>query len=127
MLAVQYCAVHGKGITLGLVDGRALDRTLPPSSRARNRRAFAEKAVTPIYATCCAFAGDRGFPHPELTRSATSEEAHELDDQHYEKYLCSNRTCEQGMNLATGKDYESVIFLLEELTRPQVQEDASRA
>ena len=33
------------------------------------------------------------------------------------KYVWSNRTCEIGMNLATGKDYRSVIFLLEELTR----------
>jgi D-lactate dehydrogenase len=80
--------------------------------------ALAEQVVTPIYATCCAFAGDRGFLHPELTRSATAEEAAELADKSYEKYLCSNRTCEIGMNLATGREYESVIFLLEELTRP---------
>ena len=33
------------------------------------------------------------------------------------EYVWSNRTCEIGMNLATGKDYRSVIFLLEELTR----------
>jgi D-lactate dehydrogenase len=79
--------------------------------------ALAKKAVTPIYATCCAFAGDRGFLHPELTRSATSEEAREVAETQYEKYLCSNRTCELGMNLATGKEYQSVIFLLEELTR----------
>jgi D-lactate dehydrogenase len=80
--------------------------------------ALAKKAVTPIYATCCAFAGDRGFLHPELTHSATSEEVQEVQQEQYEKYLCSNRTCEVGMNLATGKDYQSVIFLLEELTRP---------
>jgi D-lactate dehydrogenase len=89
--------------------------------------ALAEKAVTPIYATCCAFAGDRGFLHPELTLSATSEEVEELDNRQFDKYLCSNRTCELGMNLATGKDYQSVIFLLEELTRSQLQEAASRA
>jgi D-lactate dehydrogenase len=79
--------------------------------------ALAEKAVTPDYATCCGFAGDRGFLHPELTLSATSEEVEELDNQYYEKYVCSNRTCELGLNLATGQDYQSVIFLLEELTR----------
>jgi hypothetical protein len=45
------------------------------------------------------------------------EEVQELGDQAYDKYLCSNRTCELGMNLATGKDYRSVIFLLEELPR----------
>jgi D-lactate dehydrogenase len=83
--------------------------------------ALAEKAVTPIYSTCCAFAGDRGFLHPELTQSATSEEVHEIGDEQYDKYLCSNRTCELGMNLATGKDYRSVIFLLEELTRPETE------
>ena len=88
---------------------------------------LAEKAVTPIYATCCTFAGDRGFLHPELTRSATSEEVEELDNQQFEKYLCSNRTCELGMNLATGRDYQSVIFLLEELTRPEKQETSSHS
>jgi D-lactate dehydrogenase len=89
--------------------------------------ALAEKAVTPIYATCCAFAGDRGFLHPELTRSATSEEVQELGNQQYDRYLCSNRTCELGMNLATGKDYRSVIFLLEELSRPKVQDNPANA
>jgi D-lactate dehydrogenase len=80
--------------------------------------ALAKKAVTPIYATCCAFAGDRGFLHPELTGSATSEEVEEIGDQQFDEHICSNRTCELGMNLATGKDYRSIIFLLEELTRP---------
>jgi hypothetical protein len=28
--------------------------------------------LTPIYATCCAFVGDLGFSHPELTHSATA-------------------------------------------------------
>jgi D-lactate dehydrogenase len=43
--------------------------------------ALADKAVTPIYATCCAFVGDRGFLHPELTHSATEEEVAELGNQ----------------------------------------------
>jgi D-lactate dehydrogenase len=79
--------------------------------------ALAEKTVTPIYSMCCGFAGDRGFLHPELFLSATSEEAGELEQYNCERYLCSNRTCELGLSLATGKDYESVIFLVEELTR----------
>jgi D-lactate dehydrogenase len=87
--------------------------------------ALADRAVTPIYATCCAFAGDRGFLHPELTHSATSEEVQELNGLEYTRYLCSNRTCELGMNLATGKDYQSVVFLLEELTREQGEGQSS--
>jgi D-lactate dehydrogenase len=78
--------------------------------------ALSESAVTPIYATCCAFAGDRGFLHPELTHSATAVQVEELKGRHFDHYLSSNRTCEVGMNLATAKDYRSVIFILEELT-----------
>lgn len=41
----------------------------------------------------------------------------ELGQEQLDRYVCSNRTCEIGMNLATGKNYRSVILLLEELTR----------
>jgi len=80
--------------------------------------AMADRAVTPASAGCCAFAGDRGFLHPELTRSATVEEAAELRACKFDAYLGSNRTCEIGMNLATGENHRSFIYLLEELTRP---------
>lgn len=80
--------------------------------------AMADRAVTPASAGCCAFAGDRGFLHPELTQSATAEEAVEVRTAEFDAYLGSNRTCEIGMNLATGKDYVSFVYLLEELTRP---------
>jgi hypothetical protein len=63
--------------------------------------------------------GDRGFLHPELTHSATEEQVEELKGRHVDRYVSSNRTCEIGMNLATGKDYRSVIFLREELTRTE--------
>lgn len=76
-----------------------------------------ETAYNPIHSTCCAFAGDRGFLHPELTHDATQEVVAEIKDKHFDQYISSNRTCEIGMNLATGQDYKSVIFLLEEATR----------
>ena len=80
--------------------------------------ALADTAVTPAAANCCGFAGDRGFLHTELTRSATEDEAAEVAARAYDAYLGSNRTCEIGLNLATGKNYESFVFVLEELTRP---------
>jgi D-lactate dehydrogenase len=80
--------------------------------------AMAEEAITPIAHECCGFAGDRGFLHPELTRSATAEEAQEVRTRKFDAYLGSNRTCEIGLNLATGEDYASFVFLLEELTGP---------
>ena len=79
---------------------------------------MAEEAITPIAHECCGFAGDRGFLHPELTRSATAEEAKEVRTRKFDAYLGSNRTCEIGLNLATGEDYASFVFLLEELTGP---------
>jgi D-lactate dehydrogenase len=79
---------------------------------------MANEVVTPAAAGCCGFAGDRGFLHTELTRSATAEEAEEVCARKFDAYLGSNRTCEIGLNLATGKDYESFVYLLEELTRP---------
>ncbi|EAQ80127.1 FAD-binding and (Fe-S)-binding domain-containing protein [Blastopirellula marina] len=81
--------------------------------------ALALETVVPIHATCCGFAGDRGLLHPELTKAATAEQAAELDHREFDGYVSSNRTCEIGMNQATGADYRSVLFLLEELTRPE--------
>jgi D-lactate dehydrogenase len=80
--------------------------------------AMSDEAMTPAAHGCCGFAGDRGFLHTELTRSATAEEAEEVCARPFEAYLGSNRTCEIGLSLATGKDYESFVFLLEKLTRP---------
>lgn len=80
--------------------------------------ALAEEAVTPTTAACCGFAGDRGFLHPELTRAATKDEAAEVNARSYDAYLGSNRTCEIGLDLATGHQYQSFVFLLERLTRP---------
>jgi D-lactate dehydrogenase len=82
--------------------------------------AMAEEAVTPRAAGCCGFAGDRGFLHPELTRSATRDEAAEVGARGFDAYLGSNRTCEIGLGLATGRNYVSFVYLLEELTRPPV-------
>jgi D-lactate dehydrogenase len=80
--------------------------------------AIAEDVVQPIRATCCGMAGDRGMLHPELTRSATTEEAAELAGTQHEAYLCSNRTCEIGLQQGTGAAYESFVIPLELVSRP---------
>jgi len=80
--------------------------------------ALADEVVMPMAATCCGFAGDRGLLHPELTASATRDEAAELGDRSFAAHVSSNRTCEMGMEQATGVPWTSVIALLEEATRP---------
>jgi len=84
-------------------------------------RTLAEALADDVYvapsATCCAFAGDRGITHPELTASATKPQAEELAGRRFDAHLSSNRTCEIAMARATGAPYESPLLLLERLTR----------
>jgi hypothetical protein len=68
---------------------------------------LAETVFYPWTSTCCAFAGDRGLLHEELTRSATKDEASEVTAQKLDLYLCANRTCEVGIEHATHAPYES--------------------
>ncbi|MFH8837928.1 FAD-binding and (Fe-S)-binding domain-containing protein [Streptomyces sp. NPDC017868] len=80
--------------------------------------ACAEEVVVPADAGCCAFAGDRGMLHPELTASATAREAAEVTARPFDAHLSANRMCEIGMDRATGRSYRSVLLALERATRP---------
>ena len=80
-------------------------------------QAVATEVVLPKEWGCCAYAGDRGMLHPELTASATAAEAAEINSGHYDAYASLNRTCEQGMTEATGRPYWHVLQHLEKVTR----------
>ena len=81
-------------------------------------RGVAERVQIPESWGCCAFAGDRGMLHPELTASATREQAAEVAALRATAHASCNRTCELGMTRATGEPYRHVLEILEELTRP---------
>lgn len=80
--------------------------------------ACADEVVVPDDVGCCAFAGDRGMLHPELTASATAREAAEVTARPFDAHLSANRMCEVGMDRATGRSYASVLLELEHATRP---------
>ncbi|MCS6807891.1 MAG: hypothetical protein RML40_04240, partial [Bacteroidota bacterium] len=80
--------------------------------------ACAEQATTPIHASCCGFAGDRGMIVPELTLNATLLEAREAQECQYDGYYSSNPPCQTAMTTAVGKQYQSFILLVEKATRP---------
>ncbi|MFG1998611.1 (Fe-S)-binding protein [Spirillospora sp. NPDC048911] len=84
-------------------------------------RSLADTVVEPASSTCCGFAGDRGLLHPELTESATREEAAEVTALAADVHLSGNRTCEIGLHHTTGRAYESVINQLERASRPQAE------
>ncbi|WP_440709473.1 FAD-binding and (Fe-S)-binding domain-containing protein [Herbiconiux sp. YIM B11900] len=79
--------------------------------------AVASTVVIPEDWGCCAFAGDRGMLHPELTASATRVQAAEVRAANASAHASCNRTCELGMTRATGEQYQHVLELLAAATR----------
>lgn len=77
---------------------------------------FAQTVTVPEHAGCCGMAGDRGFLFPELTQSATAAEAAEVCSSSYEGYYSSTKTCEMAMSEATKANYESILYLADEMT-----------
>ncbi|GAA4101063.1 FAD-binding and (Fe-S)-binding domain-containing protein [Nonomuraea soli] len=89
--------------------------------------AIAHEVVEPITATCCGFAGDRGFLHRELTESATRAQVTELAGIAADAYLSGNRPCEIGLQHASGHPYESALVALERATRTPQKENGVQA
>ncbi|MEV5742887.1 FAD-binding and (Fe-S)-binding domain-containing protein [Microbispora rosea] len=83
---------------------------------AQIAEAVAKEVVVPDGWQCCAFAGDRGLLHPELTASATRAEAASVAEGGFAAHASVNRTCEIGMTRATGKTYHHLLELLDEIT-----------
>ena len=80
----------------------------------RVAREVARDVAVPDDWGCCAFAGDRGLLHPELTASATAAEAAQVVARGAQAHASCNRTCELGMTRATGVPYRHVLELLAE-------------
>lgn len=77
----------------------------------------AEQVTIPVSAGCCGMAGDRGFLFPELTVSATRHEATEALESACDGHYATTRTCELALSEATGKDYASILFLVDDALR----------
>jgi len=65
---------------------------------------------------CCGFAGDRGFTFPELNKSA-------IEGLHEHVCTCesgysTSKTCEIGLSLHSKIPYRSILYLVDEVTRP---------
>ncbi len=79
-------------------------------------KVFAGEVKVPMHAGCCGMAGDRGFLFPELTRSAVAEEVNEVNNYLYDGYYSSGKTCEMALSDAAKKNYESILFLVDDCT-----------
>ena len=79
-------------------------------------KACAESVVVPAGIECCGFAGDKGFILPELNANAlkTLKRQAPLGCQ---RGYSNSRTCEIGLTEHSGLPYQSVLYLLEEVSR----------
>jgi D-lactate dehydrogenase len=77
-------------------------------------RALSDNVIVPPNWGCCGFAGDRGLIHPELTASATADEADFVKAIGAKFHISNNRTCEMAMSAAVGSEYLSALQLLHE-------------
>jgi D-lactate dehydrogenase len=102
-------ALHPVCSTVKMGIGELLPKIVEP---------FCDDAVVPESAGCCGFAGDRGYLVPELTASATTEEAREVSSGTFDGFYSSSRTCEIGLTRATGRPYRSFWYLLDEASGP---------
>ncbi|WP_022668643.1 FAD-binding and (Fe-S)-binding domain-containing protein [Desulfospira joergensenii] len=76
----------------------------------------ATQVVWPEDIHCCGFAGDRGFNFPELNESALAGL-----DEHVctcEAGYSTSVTCEVGLSLHGKIPYSSILYLVDEVTRP---------
>ena len=68
---------------------------------------------------CCGFAGDRGWTHPEVNRWALRKLRRQLEDNRIEMGYSNSRTCEVGLETNGGIPYQSIIYLVNEVTQPK--------
>ncbi len=82
----------------------------------------AQRVEVPVALGCCGTAGDRGLLYPELTEAAVRAERDEIFAGGYQGFYSSNLTCEMGLRQATGLPWQSVLYLVEEASRPSPAE-----
>jgi D-lactate dehydrogenase len=128
--AVDYAAVHllpALAVTPSLTD-LVVHPTCSSTRAGSNDNllrivgAVATTATVPDDWGCCAFAGDRGMLHPELTASATARESAAVNAHEYDAYASCNRTCEIGMTRATRHEYQHILELLDAAATPKEQQ-----
>ena len=80
-------------------------------------KACAKEVVIPPDITCCGFAGDKGFTHPELNAAALNDLPKAVSGCN-EGYS-NSRTCEIGLSEYSGIPYQSIIYLVDRLTEAE--------
>ena len=75
------------------------------------------RVVVPDGVGCCGFAGDKGFTHPELNAYALRHLRQAIEEAGVKRGFSNSRTCEIGLTTHSGIPYQSLIYLIDEVTR----------
>ncbi|ADV42426.1 FAD-binding and (Fe-S)-binding domain-containing protein [Bacteroides helcogenes] len=76
------------------------------------------RVLVPEEVGCCGFAGDRGFTHPELNAYALRKLRPQVEASGVKTGYSNSRTCEIGLTTNSGIPYVSIVYLVDECTRP---------
>lgn len=76
-----------------------------------------KNVVVPEGIGCCAFAGDKGFTHPELNAYALRKLKPQVEEAKIEVGYSNSRTCEIGLSTNSGIPYVSIAYLVNRCTK----------
>ena len=82
-------------------------------------RACAREVVVPEGVGCCAFAGDKGFTHPELNAWALRHLREQIAKSGATMGFSNSRTCEIGLMHHGGIPYMNIVHLVLMASEPQ--------
>ncbi len=68
---------------------------------------------------CCGFAGDRGFSFPELNKHGLRDMKNQIPKDVKQGYSTS-RTCEIGLSLHSGVSHQSIVYLVDRVSKSKV-------
>jgi D-lactate dehydrogenase len=86
----------------------------------RVARACAREVLVPEEVGCCAFAGDKGFTHPELNAWALRRLRPQVERAGATHGYSNSRTCEIGLTTHSGIPYSSIVQLVNRVATPSV-------
>ncbi|WP_117234751.1 FAD-binding and (Fe-S)-binding domain-containing protein [Vibrio maerlii] len=77
----------------------------------------ASEVVVPEHISCCGWAGDKGFTTPELNASALDTLQAQVPEN-CTRGFSNSRTCEIGLSHHSGVPYQSILYLVDEVSTP---------
>lgn len=80
----------------------------------------ASQVLIPEEVSCCGFAGDKGFTHPEVNKHALRNLRPQLEAKGIRKGYSNSRTCEIGLTTNSGIPYVSIVYLVDQCTTAKV-------